>query len=145
MVYPLIKNFFMTVAVLKKEEDILSEINNNTPIIIYRNFLNKKICKEIVNICHSNFSLIRNKYLNFSRIDVLPPKVKTKRIFRTFELSNYFINKFTKIKNLKNFQKKIFKVQNKRKIYSKFQVIHYPIGGGFSENIVTPDTLPIMD
>ena len=96
----------MTVVVIKKEEDILSEINNNTPIIIYRNFLNKKICKEIVNICHSTFSLIRNKYLNFSRIDVLPPKVKTKRIFRTFELSNYFINKFTKIKNLKNFQKK---------------------------------------
>ena len=125
--------------VLKKfhEEKIIYEVNNKTPIIICRNFLNKKVCKKIINFCvnHSSFDVNRknkvNKFFDFHRIDVLPQKVQTSRIFRTFVLSKYTIDKFgeTKKKILK-LQKKILKFK-KKKIISKFQVIHYPRGGGF--------------
>lgn len=130
----------MNVTVLKKNKNknkIFLEIKKNTPIIIYKNFLSKNICKNIVNTCHKNFSFNihrkkkKNKFLNFSSIDVLPSTVKVDRIFRTFELSQYFFNKFTEIRNLLKFQDKILKINKDKKIYRKVQVVHYPKGGGY--------------
>jgi len=116
---------------------IINQIDNNTPIVICRNFLSKTDCNQIINLCDSNATLEMNrkkklnKFLNFYSIDVLPQKVKTSRVFRTFELSEFALNKFlkTKIKILQ-LQKKILKLK-KNKIFRKFQVIHYPKGGGF--------------
>lgn len=127
----------MSIVILKDINEVFLETKKNTPIIIYKKFLKKSICSEIVDICHKNFSLknsrkkSQNKFLNFSSIDVLPSSVKTDRIFRTFELSNYFIRRFSEIKNLLKFQEKILKLKNNKKIYRKVQVIHYPKGGGF--------------
>lgn len=130
----------MSVIIVKKNlNKIFEEIKKNSPIIIYKNFLNKKDCKNIITLCHKNYSFninrnkIRNKFFNFSSIDILPTKVKTNRIFRTFELSNYSINKFKKIKDLLTFQNKILKFNKNKKIFRKVQVIHYPRGGGFFE------------
>jgi len=128
----------MSVVVLKKDiNKVFLEIKKNTPIIIFKNFLNKGICRKINSTCHENYSFRynrkkpKNKFLNFSSIDVLPSLVKTDRIFRTFELSDYFVSRYSEIKDLLKFQKKIFKPISKKKIYRKVQVIHYPKGGGF--------------
>jgi hypothetical protein len=127
----------MSVIVLKKINHIFLEIKKNTPIIIYKNFFKKNTCKKIIDICHENYSLkynrkkSKNKFINFSSIDVLPSSVKTDRIFRTFVMSDYFISKFPEIINLITFQKKILKLKFKKKIYRKVQIIHYPKGGGF--------------
>ena len=130
----------MSVVVLEKKiHRILEEIKKNTPVIVYRNFFSKNNCKKIVSICHNNYSLDYNrkknasKYFNFTSLDVLNSNVKSKRIFRTFELSKYFINKFDEINNLLNFQKKILRLKKNKKIFHKVQVIHYPKGGGFFE------------
>ena len=133
-------NNIVSVIIVKNNlNKIFEEIKKNSPIIIYKNFLNKKDCKNIITLCHKNYSFninrnkIRNKFFNFSSIDILPTKVKTNRIFRTFELSNYSINKFKKIKDLLTFQNKILKFNKNKKIFRKVQVIHYPRGGGFFE------------
>ena len=123
--------------ILKSLDKVISEIKKNTPIIIYKNFFKKNTCKKIIDICHENYSLkynrkkSKNKFINFSSIDVLPSSVETDRIFRTFEMSDYFISKFPEIINLITFQKKILKLKFKKKIYRKVQIIHYPKGGGF--------------
>jgi len=129
----------MNVVILKDSYKIFEEIKKNTPIIIYKNFFKKKDCQKIISICHNNFSLDNNrkknsnKYFDFTSIDVLPSNVKTRRVFRTFELSKYFINKFKEIKGLLNFQNKVLKLKKNKKIYRKVQIIHYPRGGGYFE------------
>jgi hypothetical protein len=130
----------MSVVIIKKNKNkILSEIKKNTPIIIFKKFFNENDCKKIISICHNNYTFknnrkkFKNKYIKFASTDVLPSNVRTNRIFRTFELSNYFINKFKTIKALLNFQNKVIKNEKKKKIYRKVQVIHYPVGGGFFE------------
>lgn len=134
----------MKVVDLKSLDKVILEIKKNTPIIIYRNFLNKINCKKIIDICHENYSLKynrkkpQNKFLNFSSIDVLPSSVKTNRIFRTFEMSDYFVSKFLSVRNLITFQKKILKPKHKKKLYQKVQVIHYPKGGGFFDKHYHP-------
>ena len=116
---------------------IYNYINNNAPIIVVKKFFNHRDCTKIVNICHKNFVFDVNRkknkslYFNFASLDVLPQNVKTDRIFRTFELSNYFIKKFKKINEVLRFQNKILKTDKRKKIYRKVQVIHYPRGGGF--------------
>lgn len=130
----------MSVVFINSLNKAILEIKKNTPIIIYKNFLNKIDCKKIIDICHENYSFkynrkkSQNKFFNFSSIDVLPLSVETNRIFRTFEMSDYFVSKFLSIQNLITFQKKkILKPKHKKKLYQKVQVIHYPRGGGFFE------------
>ena len=134
----------MKVVDLKSLDKAILEIKKNTPLIIYRNFLNKINCKKIIDICHENYSFkynrkkSQNKFFNFSSIDVLPSSVKTNRIFRTFEMSDYFVSKFLAVRNLITFQKKILKQKHKKKLYQKVQVIHYPKGGGFFDKHYHP-------
>lgn len=125
------------IVILKKKTDlILKEVSKETPLIIFRQFLKSQVCKKIVKLCIDNCSLENhrkkkfNKVLDFYSIDVLPKNVKTNRIFRTFELSGYTVNKFKELKKIIDLQKKIIKLTPKKKIYKKFQVIHYPKGGG---------------
>lgn len=134
----------MYIKILKKNPNlILEEIKKKTPVIVYRKFLNSNDCKKIINICHKNNDyknhrkLKVNKYFNFHSIDVLPSNVSSNRIFRTFELSNFFIKKFKSIRYALSFQDKIIKKDNK-KIYRRVQVIHYPVGGGFFEEHTHP-------
>ena len=93
----------MSVIILKNINHISSEVKKNTPVIIYKNFLKKKTCKKIIDICHRNFLLkyhrknSKNKFINFASIDVLPSSVKTNRIFRIFDMSDYFISKFPEL------------------------------------------------
>ena len=91
-----------------------------TPIVICRNFLSKTDCNQIIDLCDSNVTLEMNrkkklnKFLNFYSIDVLPQKVKTNRVFRTFELSEFTLNKFLKTKiRILQLQKKILKLKKK--------------------------------
>lgn len=126
------------IKIIRKNFNVaLEEIKKNTPIIIFKNFLNKKDCKKIIHICNKNFSLKTNrkknpnKYFNFTSIDVLPPNVQSNRIIRTFELSKSVVNKFKSIKNIQKLQNKIVKLQKGKKVFKKIQVIHYPKGGGF--------------
>lgn len=125
------------VVIEKNLNNILLEIKKNTPIIIFKKFLKKNICKKIVALCHKNFSFKDNrkkkfnKYFNFISLDVLPSKVMTNRIFRTIELSDFLINKIKPIKALIDFQNKLIKLKKNKKIYRKVQIIHYPRGGGF--------------
>jgi len=128
----------MNVKIIKKDfELVLNEIKKTTPVVIYKNFLNINDCKKIVSLCHKNFSYKihrkkkPNKFFNFTSLDVLPSNVKCNRIFRTFELSNFFINKFKSLKNIQNLQNKIIKLKKNKKVFKKAQVIQYPRGGGF--------------
>ena len=128
----------MKIKIIKNDLNLVfNEIKKNTPIIIYKNFIKSDQCKKIVSICHKNFSYKinrknkPNKYFNFASIDVLPSNVKSNRIFRIFDLSKYFIKKFTFFKKIQNFQNKIIKLKKNKKIYKKIQVIQYPRGGGF--------------
>ena len=66
-------------------------------------------------------------------LDVLPSKVESNRIFRTFELSPKFISNFKTLAQVLKFQDKIIKPKKNKKIFRKVQVIHYPRGGGFFE------------
>ena len=130
----------MKIKVIKKEiESIFKEIKKETPVIIFKSFLKQSDCKKIVSVCHKNFSFKQhrkkkiNNLFNFMSLDVLPSKVKSNRIFRSFELSPKFISKFKAIKEVIKFQNKIIKPKKNKKIFRKAQVIHYPKGGGFFE------------
>ena len=68
-------------------------------------------------------------------LDVLPSNVESNRIFRTFVLNDFFINKYKDIKFILELQNKILKLKKKKK-FRKVQIIHYPRGGGFLKNIL---------
>lgn len=131
----------MPIKIIKSKQidEIFSEIKKNTPIIIYKNFFNINDCNKIKRLCHKNFSIkinrkrLKNKFLNFASLDVLPSNTRTKRILRSFELSDFLIRKNKKIQKLLNFQNKVLKLKNNEKIFRKVQVIYYPKGGGFFE------------
>ena len=110
----------MNIKVIKKDFNLVfNEIKKNTPIIIFKKLVKPNQCKKLVSICHNKFSykLHRknkpNKYFNFISLDVLPSNVKSNRIFRSFELSNFFINQFNFIKKIQNLQNKITKLKKK--------------------------------
>jgi len=128
----------MNIKVIKNDFNLVfDEIKKNTPIIIFKKLVKTNECKKLVSICHNEFSYklqrktTPNKYFNFFSVDVLPSNVKSNRIFRTFELSNFFIDQFNFIKKIQNLQNKITKLKKNKKIYRKVQVIQYPCGGGF--------------
>ena len=127
----------MLVNIIKKKQilTLKKKINENIPVIIIKNFVNKSICAKIINYCDKiSKNTLHRKYSknkDFYSLDVLPSNVKTNRIFRTFILSNKTQKKYKFINEIIQFQKdKILKLKNKKK-FSKVQVIHYPVGGGF--------------
>ena len=133
------------IKIIKKNLlSILEEVKRETPIIIFKKFFNRTDCKKIIRLCDNNFKINLNrkyhpnKYFNFTSVDVLPTNSKTKRIIRTFELSNHTVKKFKSIKKIQLLQKKIVKLKKNLKIYKKVQVIHYPTGGGFLAEHVHP-------
>ena len=116
----------MIIKTIKKDfKQVFDEIKKNTPIIIYKKLLKPRQCKLIVSTCHKNFSSRMhrkkrpNKYFDFVSLDVLPSGVKSNRIFRTFELSKYFIEKFKFIKDIQNLQNKITKLEKKKKFIGR--------------------------
>lgn len=129
---------FLSGSINNVNDKIIEEVKKNTPIIVCKNFLKKSDCKKIVNICYENFNIkdhrkkkVKNKFFDFMTVDVLPSNVKTNRIFRRFDLSDFFVKKYNKLNDLIKFQKKILKTKKNKKIFRKIQVIHYPRGGGF--------------
>lgn len=118
---------------------IFNEIRKETPVIIFKSFLKQSDCNKIVSVCHKNFSFKHHRkkkissLFNFMSIDVLPSKVESNRIFRSFELSQKFISKFKAIGQVLKLQDQIIKPKKNKKIFRKAQVIHYPRGGGFFE------------
>ena len=127
----------MQVNIIKKNQvsTIKKKLNKNIPVIIIKNFVSKNLCARIINYCDKiSKNTVHRKYSknkDFYSLDVLPSKVKTDRIFRTFILSNKTQKKYKFINEIIQFQReKILKLKNKKK-FSKVQVIHYPVGGGF--------------
>ena len=122
----------MNIKVIKKDFNLVyQEIKKNTPIIIFKKLINPNQCKKLVSICHNKFSFKfhrktkPSKYFNWVSLDVLSSNVKSNRIFRTFELSNFSINQFNFIKKIQNFQNKITKLKKNKKVFRKVQVIKF--------------------
>ena len=127
----------MLVNTIKKNKINLlkKKINKNTPVIIVKNFIKPNYCKKIIKYCETiakntpHRKLSKNR--DFYSLDVLPNNVKTDRIFRTFVLGRQAQQKYKFINQIKEFQKEYILKLKKKKIFSKVQVMHYPIGGGF--------------
>ena len=130
-------------VVLKDNKDILTNLKNEKPVIIYKNFIGEENCNEVRKYSHNftkkNLPKIGNRFKEtFWRLDVLPSKVQTNRIFRTICFNDERIENFPKVffeifNNMKKFQNKYLNLQ--QNINSDFkrrpQIIHYPVGGGF--------------
>lgn len=122
---------------------ISSLISNDEPIILIKNFYEKNICKEIKEACHF-FSKNTPHFLGnvleetFFQIDVLPTKVQTNRIFRSFHFNkNNGSNVYTKVisffDKMEEFQKNYVVPDNQIPNGFKrgYQILHYPKGGGY--------------
>ena len=111
----------MLVNIIKKKQilTLKKKINENIPVIIIKNFVNKSICAKIINYCDKiSKNTLHRKYSknkDFYSLDVLPSNVKTNRIFRTFILSNKTQKKYKFINEIIQFQKdKILKLKIKK-------------------------------
>ena len=48
---------FLSGGINNVSEKVIEEVKKNTPIIVCKNFLKKKDCNKIVNICYENFNI----------------------------------------------------------------------------------------
>ena len=84
----------MHVKVIKNDPKlILEEIKKETPIIVFRKFLNPNDCKKIINICHKN-----NAYKDHRKLKVnkyLPIKYNDETWFIQTDPKYYAVNSTT--------------------------------------------------
>ncbi len=131
------------IIITKKSSEITQHISNEEPVIIVKNFIEEDICNHVRKSSHlftkKNTPKIGNRNKEtFWRIDVLPSKVETERIFRT--LCIFPDDKLSIVKTTNPIFNKMAEFQDKylefgRHINSNIkrrpQILHYPIGGGF--------------
>ena len=103
-------------------------ISKNLNVIVVKKFIKKNQCSFIIDLCHKYSKTKIQKGIYYS-IDVLPKKVKTQRIFRTFIFKKFLDNNIGK--KLIYIQEDIIKSKIPKNYHRRFQVIHYPDGGGF--------------
>ena len=78
----------LVIIITKKSSEITQHISNEEPVIIVKNFIEEDICNHVRKSSHlftkKNTPKIGNRNKEtFWRIDVLPSKFETERIFRT--------------------------------------------------------------
>jgi hypothetical protein len=139
----------MTVYTLRKTQSLELDrlIEKNVPVIIIKNFLQKKTCKKIIDYCinvsKNNPHRKISKEGDFYSVDVYPQNVITQRLFRKYMLGNNFLNKFKMINQVIDFQyKKILKP--KKKLDQKYRWCTTQEEEDILMNISTKDTQVIM-
>ena len=128
---------------LKLSENNFSDKLNNLliqdeDIIIIEDFIEQNICTNSIKESHKLMKKLPNR-VNvdgvFSTMDVLPTGVETERVFRSLVITNY-----KKLSSLNLIYEKMLKFQIDFIIEKnidfgdksrKFQILHYPSGGGF--------------
>ena len=131
------------IIITKKSPEITQHISNEAPVILVKNFIEEDICNHVRESSHlftkKNTPKIgdRNKE-TFWRIDVLPSKVETERIFRTlciFPEDKLSIVKTTNpvFNKMAEFQDEYLELGShiNSDIQRRPQILHYPVGGGF--------------
>lgn len=117
-------------------------LKENPGVIILKDFVEQNLCKEAVSESHLLMQQLPNrvnKEGKFFSFDVLPTKVETDRIFRTLEITKF--NDSDGSLALKQIYDRLYELQinsivnnNQEDVQDqtrRFQIIHYPIGGGF--------------
>ena len=118
--------------------DILKE---NPEVLILKDFVEQNLCQEAVRESHLFMKQLPNRVNKdgkFFSFDLLPTKVETDRIFRTLEITKF--NNSDSSLALKQIYDRLYELQinsivnNQEDLQDqtrRFQIIHYPIGGGF--------------
>ena len=123
-------------------DSLLIESLEKSDVINVRDFLSKEISDIVRLDCYNLMRQLPNRVKKndlFYSMDVLPTKVETNRIFRTIEFHNLderIVSKdiVTLFEKLKDFQSKFLinnSIWKNKNLFRRFQVIHYPKGGGF--------------
>ena len=125
------------------DNKITQYIADEIPVIIVNNFEKESVCNYIRQSAHlfskQNSPKLGDQFTEtFWRIDVLPSKVITDRIFRTYcilpgdelPIVNSTLPIFEK---MELFQKKYLGIEKfiNDKVKRRPQILHYPLGGGF--------------
>jgi hypothetical protein len=133
----------MNIAICKNNNEVEQKIVNEIPVIIIKNFEKEEVCNQMRCSAHL-FSKQNSPKLGcrfqetFWQIDVLPSKVLTDRIFRTWCIFPSddlpIVNSTASVfKKMELFQKKYLGVESfiNDTVQRRPQIIHYPVGGGF--------------
>ncbi|MCC3860004.1 hypothetical protein [Pseudemcibacter aquimaris] len=115
-------------------------LQKEVDVIIIKDFFDKALCMDVVSTMHDELKHLpmRQRHDNwFYSIDVLPQKVQTSRIFRTWNSSSIEDIKekpvSTLFKEMSEFQNQFISSHDKMQsdMFIQPQIIHYPKGGGF--------------
>ena len=134
----------MNIKICENDDNKITQyIADEIPLIIVKNFEKESVCNSVRQSAHlfskQNSPKLGDRFIEtFWRIDVLPSKVMTDRIFRSWYIfpgDNLPIVNSTMMmfEKMGFFQKKYLGIEKfiNDKVQRRPQILHYPTGGGF--------------